>query len=91
MITATGLELRAGARLLLEAPQLRIQAGGRELSVVDRPGHSGTDTLFVDAAHRLAFGGDHLLAKISPNTEIYQAAGGGRSRSRVDYINGVKR
>lgn len=71
----------------------RIQAGGRELSAVARPGHSATDTLLVDAAGRLAFGGDHLLAKISPNTEIYRlaAAARSRSRSRVDYLTGLKR
>lgn len=69
----------------------RLRAGGRELRVVARPGHSRTDTLFVDLAGRLAFVGDHLLAKISPNTEIYQTPGGSRSRSRVDYLNGLRR
>jgi glyoxylase-like metal-dependent hydrolase (beta-lactamase superfamily II) len=69
----------------------RIRAGGRDLDVVARPGHSATDTLLVDRAHRLAFVGDHLLAKISPNTEIYRAGGGGRSRSRIGYLAGLKR
>ena len=69
----------------------RIRAGGRELSVVARPGHSATDTLLVDAAGRLAFAGDHLLAKISPNTEIHRVAAASRSRSRVDYLTGLKR
>jgi glyoxylase-like metal-dependent hydrolase (beta-lactamase superfamily II) len=68
-----------------------ILAGGRELRVVARPGHSATDTLFVDASARLGFVGDHLLAKISPNTEIYEIAGRGRSRSRVDYLGGLRR
>src|SRR4029079_4921249 len=31
----------------------RIRAGGRELDVLARPGHSPTDTLFIDAAGRL--------------------------------------
>jgi glyoxylase-like metal-dependent hydrolase (beta-lactamase superfamily II) len=69
----------------------RIRAGGRDLGVVARPGHSWTDTLFVDAKERVAFVGDHLLARISPNTEIYQAADAGRSRSRVQYLDGLKR
>jgi glyoxylase-like metal-dependent hydrolase (beta-lactamase superfamily II) len=69
----------------------RIRAGGRELRVVARPGHSGTDTLFVDRAARVAFVGDHLLANISPNTEIYRTADQGRSRSRVDYVHGLRR
>ncbi|MGZ4172099.1 MAG: MBL fold metallo-hydrolase [Solirubrobacteraceae bacterium] len=69
----------------------RIRAGGRDLDVVARPGHSLTDTLFVDARERVAFVGDHLLARISPNTEIYAAAGAGRSRSRIQYLDGLKR
>jgi glyoxylase-like metal-dependent hydrolase (beta-lactamase superfamily II) len=69
----------------------RIRAGGRDLHVVARPGHSLTDTLFVDAKERVAFVGDHLLARISPNTEIYESAGAGRSRSRVQYLDGLKR
>lgn len=69
----------------------RIRAGGRELRVVARPGHSATDTLFVDQAAPVAFAGDHLLAKISPNTEIYRTADDGRSRSRVDYVDGLRR
>jgi glyoxylase-like metal-dependent hydrolase (beta-lactamase superfamily II) len=69
----------------------RINAGGRDLHVVARPGHSLNDTLFVDVNDRTAFVGDHLLARISPNTEIYQVAGAGRSRSRVQYLDGLKR
>ena len=68
----------------------RIRAGGRDLHVIARPGHSGTDTLLVDADARVAFVGDHLLAKISPNTEIYEADDGGRSRPRVDYLKGLR-
>src|SRR5437660_2252306 len=47
-----------------------IRAGGRDLHVHARPGHSRSDTVFVDACARLAFAGDHLLARISPNTEV---------------------
>lgn len=68
-----------------------IRAGGRELRVVARPGHSGTDTLFIDAKERFAFVGDHLLANISPNTEIYERADASRSRPRIDYLNGLRR
>jgi glyoxylase-like metal-dependent hydrolase (beta-lactamase superfamily II) len=38
-----------------------VRAGGRDLRVLHRPGHSETDTLFVDDSNRLAFVGDHLL------------------------------
>jgi glyoxylase-like metal-dependent hydrolase (beta-lactamase superfamily II) len=73
----------------------RIRAGDRQLDVIARPGHSATDTLLVDRRERVAFVGDHLLAKISPNTEIYEVYGvgesGSRSRSRVTYLHGLKR
>src|SRR5436190_9061087 len=39
-----------------------IHAGGRDLRVVVRPGHSTTDTLLVDDGERIAFVGDHVLA-----------------------------
>jgi glyoxylase-like metal-dependent hydrolase (beta-lactamase superfamily II) len=71
----------------------RIRAGGRELRVLARPGHSTTDTLFVDDAERVAFVGDHLLASISSNTEIYPAAepDGTRPRARIGYIGNLRR
>ena len=71
----------------------RIQAGGRALRVVTRPGHSTTDTLFVDHCDGLAFTGDHLLSRISSNTEIYPAdrADDGRARSRLRYLANLRR
>jgi glyoxylase-like metal-dependent hydrolase (beta-lactamase superfamily II) len=70
-----------------------IRAGGRSLRVVARPGHSTTDTLFVDDRDALAFGGDHLLSTISSNTEINapDRAHDGRSRSRVRYLDNLRR
>jgi glyoxylase-like metal-dependent hydrolase (beta-lactamase superfamily II) len=70
-----------------------IRAGGRSLRVVARPGHSTTDTLFVDDRDALAFGGDHLLSRISSNTEINapDRAHDGRSRSRVRYLDNLRR
>ena len=87
-ISATAENFDADVRL---ADGDRIQAGGRELRVVARPGHSDSDTLFIDAKERLAFVGDHLLANISPNTEIYEMADASRSRPRIDYLNGLRR
>ena len=89
-ISATAESFEADVRLR-DGDQ--IQAGGRMFTVLSRPGHSGTDTLFVDTAARLAFVGDHLLAKISANTEIYDTGDGEgrRSRSRVVYVDSVKR
>ena len=43
-----------------------IVAGGRTFTAFERPGHSPTDTVFVDA-DGLLIGGDHLLPKVSSN------------------------
>jgi glyoxylase-like metal-dependent hydrolase (beta-lactamase superfamily II) len=69
-----------------------IRAGGRDLRVVARPGHSTTDALLVDERERIAFVGDHLLAGISSNTEIYPAAepDGTRPRARVEYLQSLR-
>jgi glyoxylase-like metal-dependent hydrolase (beta-lactamase superfamily II) len=71
----------------------RIRAGGRDLRVVARPGHSTTDALLVDERERIAFVGDHLLARISSNTEIYPALEptGTRPRARVEYLESLRR
>ena len=71
----------------------RIRAGGRSLRVVARPGHSTTDTLFVDDRSALAFVGDHLLSRISSNTEINppDRTQDGRARSRVRYLDNLRR
>jgi glyoxylase-like metal-dependent hydrolase (beta-lactamase superfamily II) len=70
-----------------------IRAGGRDLRVLHRPGHSTTDTLLVDDGERLAFVGDHLLGRVSSNTEIYPAAEptGTRPRARVEYLANLRR
>lgn len=69
-----------------------VRAGGRRLRVVARPGHSTTDTLFVDDRDAVAFAGDHLLATISSNTEICPPgrAADGRARSRLRYLKGLE-
>ena len=71
----------------------RIRAGGRDLTVVARPGHSTTDALFVDQGDGIAFVGDHLLAGVSSNTEIYPAAepDGTRPRARIEYLASLRR
>ncbi|HEV2888175.1 MAG TPA: ABC-F family ATP-binding cassette domain-containing protein [Jatrophihabitans sp.] len=56
MITATDLELRAGARLLLQPTTLRVQAGDR-IGLVGRNGAGKTTTLRVLAAETLPHGG----------------------------------
>jgi glyoxylase-like metal-dependent hydrolase (beta-lactamase superfamily II) len=44
-----------------------VEAGGRTLRVLFRPGHSPTDTVFLDEESGLLIGGDHLLERISSN------------------------
>jgi glyoxylase-like metal-dependent hydrolase (beta-lactamase superfamily II) len=71
----------------------RLRAGGRSLQVLARPGHSTTDTLFVDEHEGIAFVGDHLLSRISSNTEICapDRAQDGRARSRLRYLENLER
>jgi glyoxylase-like metal-dependent hydrolase (beta-lactamase superfamily II) len=70
-----------------------VQAGGRELRILARPGHSTTDTLLVDERSATAFVGDHLLAGISSNAEIVPAAepDGSRPRARIEYLGNLRR
>src|SRR3954451_3215417 len=69
-----------------------IRAGDRDLRIVARPGHSTTDALLVDEREGVAFVGDHLLAKISSNTEVYPALEptGTRPRARVEYLESLR-
>jgi ATPase subunit of ABC transporter with duplicated ATPase domains len=56
MITATGLELRAGSRILLSGVDLRIQPGDR-IGLVGRNGAGKTTTLGVLAGEHLPYAG----------------------------------
>src|SRR3954470_21948874 len=56
MISATGLELRAGARILLSETNLRVQPGDR-IGLVGRNGAGKTTTLKVLAGETLPFAG----------------------------------
>jgi glyoxylase-like metal-dependent hydrolase (beta-lactamase superfamily II) len=70
-----------------------IRAGGRDLRILARPGHSTTDTLLLDEQGAVAFVGDHLLAGISSNAEVVPVAEptGSRPRARIEYLNNLKR
>ncbi|MHB1537705.1 MAG: MBL fold metallo-hydrolase [Solirubrobacteraceae bacterium] len=56
-----GVPLRDGGEL-----QLR----DRRFTVLWRPGHSPSDTVFHDAERSMLIGGDHLLKKISSNATV---------------------
>jgi glyoxylase-like metal-dependent hydrolase (beta-lactamase superfamily II) len=77
-------------RVLLDGETIR--AGGRTLRVVFRPGHSMTDTLFVDDLAREAFVGDHLLAKITSGAELgpTELPGDERRRALLEYLSNLR-
>ena len=52
-----------------------VDLGTRRLRVVPRPGHSPSDTLFVDEKSGVGFAGDHLLPAISSNAVIAHPPG----------------
>jgi glyoxylase-like metal-dependent hydrolase (beta-lactamase superfamily II) len=49
------------------SPGEELDAGGRRLRVLARPGHSPTDTVFHAEADGILVGGDHLLEHVSSN------------------------
>ena len=70
-----------------------ILAGGRHLRTVFRPGHSTTDTLYVDDENSEAFAGDHLLAKISTGAELgpTELPGDERRRAMMEYLGNLRK
>jgi glyoxylase-like metal-dependent hydrolase (beta-lactamase superfamily II) len=77
-------------RILLDGETIR--AGGRDLRVVFRPGHSTTDTLFVDDVAGEAFVGDHLLANITTGAELgpTEMPGEERRRALLEYLSNLR-
>src|SRR3954449_13434422 len=57
VITTTGLELRAGSRILLSEANLRVQPGDR-IGLVGRNGAGKTTSLRVLAGEGQPYGGD---------------------------------
>ena len=51
-------------------PGTSLSFAGRRLEVHARPGHSPSDTVFLDRDARVLIGGDHLLADVSSNPLI---------------------
>lgn len=61
-----GFGSRAGVDLPLRDGEL-LELRGGALRVLHRPGHSPSDTIFVDEERAVALCGDHLLDRISSN------------------------
>ena len=70
-----------------------VEAGGLTLRAVFRPGHSTTDTLFVDDDNRNAFVGDHLLANITSGAELMptELPGDERRRALLEYLSNLRK
>ena len=73
-----------------------LEFANRTLQVFHRPGHSPSDTIFLDADEGLLLGGDHLLAKISSVPLISlpldrELADGERPHALVDYLDSLRR
>jgi glyoxylase-like metal-dependent hydrolase (beta-lactamase superfamily II) len=70
-----------------------LEFANRSLEVLYRPGHSPTDTIFLDAERRMLIGGDHLLRTVSSNPLIsrpLENTSGERRRSLVEYVASLK-
>ena len=69
-----------------------VELRDRKLEVLFRPGHSPTDTVFLDGARGLLIGGDHLIKHISSNPLIARRPSDGRrERSLVNYLDSLRR
>src|SRR3954468_20609922 len=80
-------------RTLNEGDELALR--DRSLRVYHRPGHSPSDTVFVDEERGLALGGDHLLKHISSNPLIARPLNGSgdgeRPQALVTYLDSMAR
>ena len=77
-------------RALHDGEQLRLR--DRTLRVLHRPGHSPSDTVFLDESRSILLAADHLIAHISSNPLLARPLGAGpeftgpRPRALIDYI-----
>ena len=70
-----------------------IELRDRSLRVLHRPGHSPTDTVFLDEQRRMLIAADHLLAHISSNPLLTRPRDGssGRPKALVSYLESMQR
>ncbi len=82
-------------RPVRDGEELRLR--DRTLRVLHRPGHSPSDTVFVDESRAIMFSADHLLARISSNPLLARPLGAGpdftgpRPRALIDYVASLER
>lgn len=80
------------------APGSTLGFAGRTWEVLHRPGHSPSDTVFLDQATGDLMAGDHLIKHISSNPLISRpldldaeaAAGTGRPRALITYLESMR-
>ena len=68
----------------LLAGESSLEFAGRTLEVFVRPGHSPSDTVFLDRDAGILIGGDHLLADVSSNPLIARRLDWGLPGSAAD-------
>jgi glyoxylase-like metal-dependent hydrolase (beta-lactamase superfamily II) len=77
-------------RTLSDGEELRLR--DRTLHVMHRPGHSPSDTVFLDQSHSILLAADHLIKHISSNPLLARPLGAGpdfsgpRPQALVTYI-----
>ncbi len=81
---------------LRDGEELRLR--DRTLRVLHRPGHSPSDTVFLDESRSILFAADHLIAHISSNPLLARPLDAGpdftgqpRPRALIDYIASLER
>jgi glyoxylase-like metal-dependent hydrolase (beta-lactamase superfamily II) len=73
-----------------------LSLAGRKLRVRHRPGHSPSDTVFVDETRGIMLGADHLIAHISSNPLLARPLGsepdyrGPRPQALVTYLDSLE-
>ncbi len=78
------------------APGGTIELRDRTLQVLHRPGHSPSDTVFLDPSRKLLLAADHLIAHISSNPLLARALGaepdpdGPRPQALVTYMRSLE-
>jgi glyoxylase-like metal-dependent hydrolase (beta-lactamase superfamily II) len=78
-------------RVLRDGDEIRLR--DRTLEVLFRPGHSPSDTVFLDRERRLLIAGDHLLKHISSNPLLTSPRDGSDERPQelVLYLDSLRK
>jgi glyoxylase-like metal-dependent hydrolase (beta-lactamase superfamily II) len=78
-------------------PGSELTFAGRTLRVLHRPGHSPSDTVFLDEVRGILLGADHLIAHISSNPLLARPLGaepdiaGARPQALITYMDSLER